>query len=57
MKYLPDESSFVIEVTVVPRRSAASDAFIMPSKICQFPPTMDIAPSVAIQTIVSRPWI
>jgi hypothetical protein len=29
----------------------------IPEKICQLPPSICIAPSMAMQTIVSRPWI
>ena len=46
---------FVISVTLVLRRVVALEALSMPAKICQFPPSICIAPSIAMQTIVSRP--
>jgi hypothetical protein len=35
----------------------AYEALSIPEKICQLPPSICIAPSMAMQTIVSRPWI
>ena len=49
--------SVAMEVTLVLRRRVAPDALIMPSKICQLPPSMNMAPSAAMQTIASRPCI
>ena len=51
--YLP--FCFAILLTVLLRRRVALEAFTMPSKICQLPPSICCAPSAAIQTIVSRP--
>ena len=48
---------FEMEVTVVLRRVVADEALSIPEKICQLPPSICIAPSMAMQTIVSRPWI
>jgi hypothetical protein len=41
---------------VVFRRTVALEEEIMLEKICQFPPDICIAPSIAMQTIASRPW-
>lgn len=55
--YVFEVRFFEMEVTEVLSKRLAPDDFIMPSKICQFPPLMDMAPSIAMQTIVSKPWI
>lgn len=46
---------FEIEVTVVLRRVVVLEALSMPAKICQLPPSICITPSIAMQTIDSRP--
>jgi len=48
---------FEIEVTVVLRRVVALEALSMPAKICQLPPSICIAPLMAMHTIVSRACI
>ncbi len=48
---------FETEVTVVLRRVVALEALSMEEKICQLPPSICIAPSTAMQTNVSRPWM
>lgn len=45
------------DVTLVLRRTLAPDAASMPAKMRQLPPRADMAPSVAMQTMVSKPWI
>lgn len=47
--------SLVMVVTPVLSRRVAAEFLIMLSKICQFPPRMDMAPSPAMETIVSKP--
>lgn len=52
-----NDGSLATCVTDVFRRTRAPDAFTILSKICQLPPAMDIAPSGAVATMVSRPWM
>lgn len=52
-----DFASLDMDVTLVLRRTLAPEASSMPAKIRQLPPSTDMAPSVAMHTIVSNPWI
>lgn len=55
MLYFPE--LLVMEVTVVLRRVSACEELSIPAKIRQLPPSICMAPSMAMQTIVSRPWM
>jgi hypothetical protein len=57
MLYVPS-TCFEIVVTVVFRCVVvAEDASSICAKMRQFPPSIAMAPLVAIHTIVSRPWM
>lgn len=47
----PRFEMLVIEVF----RCVVAEAFSILAKICQFPPSIEVAPDVAMQTIVSTP--
>jgi hypothetical protein len=46
-----------IEETVVLRWRVAEEALSIEAKMRQLPPLMAMAPLVAMQTMVSRPWM
>jgi len=54
--YVPS-SWRVSDVTAVESRTSALLAFAICSKISQLPPTTAMAPSVAMEHMVSSPWI
>lgn len=50
--------SFCFEILAIEvLRWVVADTFSIDAKICQFPPAMEVAPDVAMQTMVSTPWI